>query len=199
MGSSQSPVREALRDLVAMRFVEGEPHKGARVRKMDDREVVEVYPVRASLEELAGQLAVERAQAHIGDLERAVDKMGRAFRDKDARTMAHWDVQFHRTILEAADNRILLETWNSLMIEARTYLTLSNLMARRPDVDLTPWHYPIVDAIRSGDPMRCGAEMRKHVEDIGVVMREAVAHGAVDTAQSGANDVASVTREAKVG
>ena len=199
MGISQSPVREALRDLVAMRFVEGEPHKGARVRKMDDREVVEVYPVRASLEELAGQLAVERAQAHIGDLERAVDKMGRAFRDKDARTMAHWDVQFHRTILEAADNRILLETWNSLMIEARTYLTLSNLMARRPDVDLTPWHYPIVDAIRSGDPMRCGAEMRKHVEDIGVVMREAVAHGAVDTAQSGANDVASVTREAKVG
>jgi DNA-binding GntR family transcriptional regulator len=199
MGISQSPVREALRDLVAMRFVEVEPHKGARVRKMDEREVVEVYPVRASLEELAGQMAVERAQTHIDDLERAVDKMGRAFRDKDPRTMAHWDVQFHRTILEAADNRILLETWNSLMIEARTYLTLSNLMVRRPDVDLTPWHYPIIEAIRSGDAVRCGAEMRKHVEDIGVVMREAVAEGTLDSAQTEAHHDNTVLREAKAG
>ncbi len=199
MGISQSPVREALRDLVAMRFVEVEPHKGARVRKMDDREVVEVYPVRASLEELAGQMAVKRAQAHIDDLERAVDKMGRAFRDKDARTMAHWDVQFHRTILEAADNRILLETWNSLMIEARTYLTLSNLMVRRPDIDLTPWHHPIIDAIRSGDPMRCGAEMRKHVEDIGAVMREAVAEGTFDAARTESRISNEVHREARAG
>ncbi|MEL7462111.1 MAG: GntR family transcriptional regulator, partial [Pseudomonadota bacterium] len=53
MGISQSPVREALRDMVAMRFVEVEPHKGARVRRIDQREVLEIYPVRACLEELA--------------------------------------------------------------------------------------------------------------------------------------------------
>jgi|GEM_PF-4638673 len=49
MGISQSPVREALRDLVAMCFVEVEPHKGARVRKIDQREIMQIYPVRASL------------------------------------------------------------------------------------------------------------------------------------------------------
>jgi len=132
--------------------------------------------VRASLEELAGHLAVERAADRLDDLERAVDKMGQAFRDKDARTMAHWDVKFHRTILEASDNRTLIETWNSLMIEARTFLTLKNLMVRRPELDLTPWHHPIVEAIRGGDPERCGFEMRKHVEEIGKVMR-----GVMDT------------------
>ncbi len=170
MGISQSPVREALRDLVAMRFVDVEPHKGARVRAMNQREVVEIYPVRARLEELAGMLAVERAADRIDDLEQAVDKMGKAFRDKDARTMAHWDVRFHRTIIEASGNQILFDTWNSLMIEARTYLTLSNLMVRRPELDLAPWHYPIVEALRGGDPERCGFEMRKHVEEIGKVM-----------------------------
>ena len=171
MGISQSPVREALRDLVAMRFVEVVPHKGASVRALNNREVIEVYPVRASLEELAGHLAVKRAAACLDDLERAVDKMGRAFRDRDARTMAHWDVSFHRTILEASENRTLIETWSSLMIEARTFLTLKKLMVERPELDLTPWHRPIIEAIRGGDPERCGFEMRKHVEEIGVVMR----------------------------
>ncbi|MEM6387977.1 MAG: GntR family transcriptional regulator [Pseudomonadota bacterium] len=171
MGISQSPVREALRDLVAMRFVEVAPHKGARVRALDKREVIEVYPVRASLEELAGHLAAERAAQRVDDLERAVEKMGKAFKDKDARTMAHWDVNFHRTIIEASENRTLIETWNSLMIEARTFLTLKQLMVLKPDLDLTPWHRPIVEAIRGGDAERCGFEMRKHVEEIGKVMR----------------------------
>lgn len=170
MGISQSPVREALRDMVAMRFVEVQPHKGARVRKIDHREVVEIYPVRARLEELAGQLAVENAQKHVGDLERSVELMTKAFRDKDAKTMAHWDVKFHRTILEASGNQILIESWSSLMIEARTYVTLSNLMVLRPEIDLAEWHLPIIEAIKGGDPERCGFEMRKHVEEIGVIM-----------------------------
>lgn len=171
MGISQSPVREALRDMVAMRFVEVEPHKGARVRKIDQREVMEIYPVRARLEELAGTLAVERARAHLDDLERSVDKMTRAFEDRDARTMAKWDVKFHRTILEATDNQILIETWNSLMIESRTFVTLSNLMQHRSDLDLAALHHPIVEAIRRGDPEHCGIQMRKHVEGFGEVMR----------------------------
>ena len=175
MGISQSPVREALRDMVAMRFVEVEPHKGARVRKIDEREVLEIYPVRARLEELAGQLAVERAADHLDDLEEAIHRMSRAFEAGDVRTMAHWDVQFHRTILEASGNQILIETWNSLMIEARTYVTLSNLMAGRPDLDLAALHHPITEAIRGGDAERCGFEMRKHVEEFGQLM-----HGLFD-------------------
>lgn len=186
MGISQSPVREALRDLVAMRFVEVAPHKGARVRALDKREVIEVYPVRASLEELAGHLAVERAAERIDDLERAVEKMGKAFQDKDARTMAKWDVVFHRTILEASQNETLIETWNSLMIEARTFLTLKKLMVLRPDLDLTPWHSPIVEAVRGGDPERCGFEMRKHVEEIGKVMRGVMDESdAIEAAEAG--------------
>ncbi|MEM1373687.1 MAG: GntR family transcriptional regulator [Pseudomonadota bacterium] len=170
MGISQSPVREALRDMVAMRFVEVQPHKGARVRHIEQREVVEIYPVRARLEELAGQLAVKAAQGHIDELERSVERMSRAFSDRNAKEMAHWDVAFHRILLEASGNQILIESWNSLMIEARTYVTLSNLMNLRPDLDLAEWHLPIIEAVKSGDPERCGFEMRKHVEEIGVVM-----------------------------
>lgn len=171
MGISQSPVREALRDLVAMRFIEVEPHKGARVRKIDQREVMEIYPVRARLEELAGLLAVRKAAERMGELEDAVERMSAAFKAGDARTMAQWDVSFHRIILEASENQILIETWNSLMIEARTFVTLNNLMLHRPGLDLAARHNPILDAIRRGDADICALEMRRHVEEFGDVMQ----------------------------
>ena len=79
VGLSRTPVREALRDLVSMRFVELVPHKGARVRKMDRREFLEIYPVRAALEELAGTLAIGRMADRYDDLENAIIRMTRAF------------------------------------------------------------------------------------------------------------------------
>lgn len=200
MGISQSPVREALRDMVAMRFVEVEPHKGARVRKIDEREVLEIYPVRACLEELAGQLAVERAPEYLDQLNRAIDRMVKAFAAGDVRTLAHWDVTFHRTILEASGNQILIETWNSLMIEARTFVTLSNLISRTPEIDLAGRHYPIVEALEEGDPIKCGKVMRRHVEEFGDVM-----HGIFNQRDSGVaksppeSDREDVPTKAKVG
>lgn len=204
MGISQSPVREALRDMVAMRFVEVEPHKGARVRRIDQREVLEIYPVRACLEELAGQLAVARAADYLDDLGRAIDRMTKAFSAGDVRTLAHWDVVFHRTILEASGNQILIETWNSLMIEARTFVTLNNLISRAPEIDLAGRHYPIIEALREGDAVRCGKVMRLHVEEFGDVMREifldqdtaAPGSGPVNTLDA---DVAIAPNAAKVG
>src|SRR3954468_15644671 len=59
LGTSQAPVREALRDLELLRLVESEPFRGARVRVFDEEEMIEVYPVRAALEELAARLAAE--------------------------------------------------------------------------------------------------------------------------------------------
>src|SRR6056297_3673419 len=172
MGISQSPVREALRDLVAMRFVEVVPHKGARVRRIKRREVLEIYPVRAALEELAGNLAVENVADQLGELEELVARMTEAFDAGDPRKMAHWDVMFHRTILEATGNQVLIEAWNSLMIEARTFVTLRNLMATQPNLDLAARHRPIIDALREGDPIRAGGVMRSHVEEFGSVMHD---------------------------
>ena len=56
-GVSQAPIREALRDLEAMRFVESEAHRGVRVRTISPKEIGEMYPVRAALEEVAGRAA----------------------------------------------------------------------------------------------------------------------------------------------
>ena len=60
LGTSQAPVREALRGLEALGVVEITPFRGARVRRPSRRDIIEAYAVRTSLEVLAARLAVPR-------------------------------------------------------------------------------------------------------------------------------------------
>jgi len=54
---SQTSVREALRSLVAMGFLESVPFKGIIVRSFSRQDLWEVYTVRAALESLAARQA----------------------------------------------------------------------------------------------------------------------------------------------
>ena len=70
LGVSQAPVREALRDLAILGFVEMKPHKGARVRNPTREELTQAIEVRAELEALGGRLAaVRRTERCLSDLE----------------------------------------------------------------------------------------------------------------------------------
>src|SRR6266705_3268452 len=59
---SQAPVREALRELEALGFVESEPYRGTHVRAVTKSELTEIYPVRAALEEVAARAAALRLE-----------------------------------------------------------------------------------------------------------------------------------------
>ena len=165
MGISQSPVREALRDLSAMRFVEVTPYKGARVRNTDFDSIIEAYPVRAALEELAGRLATKADENLVPELEKTLAKMRRAAERSDIRELVVADVEFHRIIINASRNKVLQETWESLMIQGRTFITAFKLetadIALEKVADL---HQPIIDCLAVGDPENVGNEMRKHVK-----------------------------------
>ena len=63
LGTSQAPVREALRDLEALGVVEISPFRGARVRRPGLEELLEGYVVRAELEAMAVRLALPRLTA----------------------------------------------------------------------------------------------------------------------------------------
>ena len=163
-GVSQSPVREALRDLSAMRFVELEAFKGARVRRIESSEIAEVYPVRAALEELAGQLAAPFLKGNVGELEAIFRNMVEAAERGDMQSVVKMDAKFHRTIVEASQNRILAETWDSLMIESRTYVTaVKVILANTALMSVVEMHRPLIEALSTGDAQVAGEEMRKHV------------------------------------
>jgi DNA-binding GntR family transcriptional regulator len=162
LGTSQAPVREALRDLEQLRLVESEPFKGARVRAFGNAELVEVYPVRAVLEELAAKEATKRLAGDVTTLEAEVEAMRAAARRGDVNALTRHDIAFHRLIVEAAGNPVLEQCWKSLGVEGRITITLyGTYVEPREAAEL---HVPLLEAIRSGKPGAAGRAARKHVE-----------------------------------
>ena len=173
LGTSQAPVREALRDLELLRFVESEPFRGARVREVSQEELVEIYPVRAAIEEVAARAAATRLDGKVDALAAEIDAMHRAADAKDLRAQVEHDVAFHRLIVEAAGNRILLETWLSLRVETRTMLTA--LRTGLDGHDIAERHRPVLEALRARDPELAGTTLRRHVEQFGELLKESSA------------------------
>jgi DNA-binding GntR family transcriptional regulator len=169
LGTSQAPVREALRDLELLRFVESEPFRGARVREVSEDELIEIYPVRAAIEEVAAREAAVRLDGAVDELEAELDAMRAAAEKGDLHEQVEHDVAFHRLIVEASGNRILLETWLSLRIESRTIVTAlrSGLDGR----EIAARHEPVLEALRARDPKRAGEALRRHVEQFGELLR----------------------------
>jgi DNA-binding GntR family transcriptional regulator len=169
LGTSQAPVREALRDLQLMRLVASEPFRGSRVRVVDEEEVMEVFPVRASLEELAARLAAERLDGDVSALVVELEAMKEAVRRDDTNALAQHDIAFHRLIVEAAGNSVLEQSWTSLGVESR--ITISLYGVYMEPTQAAERHVKLIDAIRARNPAAAGREARKHVEVSAKLMR----------------------------
>lgn len=164
LGVSQAPVREALRDLAILGFVEMKPHKGARVRKPTREELTQAIEVRAELEALGGRLAAtRRSERCLSDLERLYAEMEEAADRGDAHDVAMYNARFHARIIEASQNQTLQRQWSMLEPFARTFVTTTV-----PGVDLH-WlarrHEGILTAIREQDPALAADLSRTHAAE----------------------------------
>jgi DNA-binding GntR family transcriptional regulator len=169
LGTSQAPVREALRGLEAMGVVEITPFRGARVRRATKRELLEAYAVRSALEGLGARLAVPAmSAADLDELAGHAAEMEAAARDGDADRLAEADARFHGRIIELADNATLAKVWRSLEPFSRTYLTLI-----APGADLA-WsaelHAPILVALRARDTDAVVTALERHFAEVSANM-----------------------------
>ena len=169
LGTSQAPVREALRGLAALGVVEIRPFRGARVRRPTRRELLEAYAVRSALEALAARLAVPRMdEGHVAELAGLMNRMQTAARAGDGHAVAEADARFHGRIVELADNGTLANVWRSLEPFSRTYLTLVV-----PGAD-PQWsadlHRPILTALQAGDVEAVVAALEQHFADVAANM-----------------------------
>src|SRR4051794_33514230 len=162
-GTSQGPVREALRELEILGFVRSEPRRGTYVRDTWQRGMVELYELRGSLEEFATRLATPLLQGDVSALQEEIDAMSAAAADGDVEAVVDHSEGFHRLIIDASGNRLLSNVWDGLSIAEHTELTLVALPMDLASVAGS--HQPIVDAIASGDVELACRTSREHQEE----------------------------------
>ena len=162
-GTSQAPVREALRDLEALGVVETAPFKGARVRRPSIEELLEAFEVRAILEGHGAVLAVENITADdLRRLRELTEEMRAAATEGDPFREATADTDFHRLIMQHSGNATLVRVWGTLEPFLRTYITIVS-----PGVDrraVADRHLPIIEALRRGNPELIEEAFRVHFE-----------------------------------
>jgi DNA-binding GntR family transcriptional regulator len=165
-GISTAPVREAIRELIVMGFLESQPYKGASVRDFSQRDLWEYYTVRASLESLAGRQAAPRiTEADVSKLQNILDEMMQAVENKDTPNIIRLDNKFHETILQIAGNKLLYQVWKTLEFGVWTMVIYrlgeydANFLARR--------HAEVLEALKTRDPEKASATMQHHIQDLG--------------------------------
>lgn len=161
---SQSPVREALRELEAVGLVETKRYCGTRVRAPQVEDLKESYQLRSILEEQAARLAVPLSAGAIQQLEERLVGMREHASQNDAESYIREAVNFHRLIMEASGNKLFLQTWNIMLVDVRAQIAISLIV---PEFyHFVKVHEEILAALSAGDGVLAGHRLRSMMEDL---------------------------------
>lgn len=163
-GTSQSPVREALRELEGLRYVQTSPFRGTRVREVSTAEMSEAYLVQGMLEQTAAELACTESEndwTHLRTI--AVGSLDAAKGD-DIEAYSAKDWEFHRFIIESSGISLIQRLWDLLFFETRARLNLET--DGLPLTDLGREHLAILAALEKGDGKKAGELLRSHAKEM---------------------------------
>jgi len=161
---SQSSVREALRSLVAMGFLESEPFKGNTVRFLSRQDLQEAYTVRAALESLAASDAAMRiTDAELSELEQLCEDMIEAARAGEVHERTRLNIEFHKALIRASGNKLILKLFDNLQFASWSLIT--GTYSTIDPVEIALRHRTLIEAIRSRDPERARRAMQEHIEE----------------------------------
>jgi DNA-binding GntR family transcriptional regulator len=177
---STIPVREALRELAAMRVLDYQVHRGARVREVTVSETVDALRVKAVLEALAARLAGKKLARASETLKRCSDQIQEAARRHDWVEYQDQNQVFHRLIVESAGNQILLTLWDTLAFDVRTRFIMDFLRIIDP-TDLAREHDDILQAVERGDTEAVAVLLSSHANRlVEYLMKQKAANSAAD-------------------
>jgi DNA-binding GntR family transcriptional regulator len=179
---STIPVREAIRELVAKRVLEYLVHRGARVREVSMAETIDALRVKAVLEALAARLAGARLLPLVPALRSYVQPLLDSASKHDFVAFQDQNQHFHRTIVEASGNQILLTQWDSLAFEVRTRFLLDYLRTVDPRV-LAREHADILQAIEAGESETVAAMLMSHANHLVDYLQRQMSDNAAETRQ----------------
>ena len=170
LGTSVTPVREALVSLRAEGFVVLQPRRGFMVAPFTKQDILDIYQVQAYLAgELAARACAALDQDRLDGLRDLQTELEAAHDRKDAEEVERLNHNFHRTINVAARAPRL----------AQFLVTATRYSPRLFFAQIDGWtqasaddHAAILAAFKEGDPEKARASMMSHVTKAGALLAD---------------------------
>lgn len=151
LGTSPTPVREALQRLMAEQVLEGVPNRYYRVPLMTREKFVEIREIRATLEGMAAEKASSKiSEAEIERLKLTLVEGEKALAEQDIQAYLTANETFHFTIYRAAQSPVLLRSIELLWLQVGPYLNYlaADILSTE---DLDAFHRVAIAALARGD------------------------------------------------
>lgn len=160
LGVSQTPIHDALNQLVGEKFLEQRPRDGYYIREFNAVEFCELFEMRAGLEGIAVRLCCENAtDEQLRVLTSAFDEFSLPMDEELVHHYYEIDRRFHEDIVVFSGNGFILESLKTTGFQARTY---QKGLVRGPDITLHE-HRMVVEAIKARDGERAQQQMIWHL------------------------------------
>jgi DNA-binding GntR family transcriptional regulator len=161
--ASRTPVRWAIKRLVAEGFLEQMPSRGVCVRMLNATDAIELIYIREALEGMACRLAAaNRTEEQAGRLRELIAQMAKVTAANDFLSYYRLSGQLHSLIFEASGNAHLCQMLDNLYLQVTRFQFRNLLVAGRIDRSVVE-HGKIVDAICAADADSAERHMRQHI------------------------------------
>ena len=167
MGISRAPIREAMQELIMNGLVDYRPQVGNFIPVLTAKQVVDSYSTRGVLEGYAIVEALEQfSPDDLDTLDELIRQMEEYGRNKNQKMVVEVGGDFHDLLISKCDNVQLLDYTNRLSLKLHILFCKHWGRLYSPE-EIGQRHRLIADAVRSGDPARIEAAVRRHYQETG--------------------------------
>ncbi len=152
-------------------LVELLPNRGARVARLDGRDIEDMFQVMGALEALAGSLACTQiSEAELAEIAALHYEMLAQYMRRDLPGYFRLNQAIHAAIVAAARNPILAATYQSLAARIRRARYFANLSDERWQHAVAE-HEAILQTLQARDGPRLARLLEAHLHNKSVVLR----------------------------
>ncbi|MEP3279432.1 MAG: GntR family transcriptional regulator [Stappiaceae bacterium] len=161
LGTSMTPVREAVRRLVAEGALIDTPSRTLMVPAFDARRMEDLKKARLALEALVLDQTMDRiSEETITALETILSSPGSTGQKPDLQK----NYEFHFTLYRSSDSDVLLPLIEALWLQYGAYLNLVIHHENVMEIEEHAFHLKIIEALRSNDRAAAHAALAKDIE-----------------------------------
>lgn len=178
--TSRTPVREAMRQLVADGFARFKPNSGTVVREWTPEQMAQVFELRVFIEsEIAGHAATRVTAQELAELARLQDEIEARGPDIGAENTARigrLNREFHRILAEASRNERLVAMLASAIEVPIVQQTFRRYTTRQLARSFGH-HRELIDALAAHDSAWAKSVMSSHIHSAKQTLLGAHRHG----------------------